>query len=279
MATDNNCYVFRRLHDPINAAIVAMAKSAARAFQGVEVTVPEAIDLAIPEADRDFLARAKEMLSQRLVGRYGSEHHEYYHITLNVDGVPRRVILTVDSRNNPRALPTPNYLHGDVKDKQFTLPSTADPAVVARIVEALKGYYYVAEMCGVMKLAWDTLDTDLTLSRENIRYAFPGIVPLLKRVAKREGTATAVGEEAQKWANNLSTTNQRYFWSPRPWLREALPYASDAVARCVLLGESAPEAALGSEYAAVTFPAPKNFRHLTLKNSEGEPLILSWPLG
>lgn len=227
--------VFRELSDPIKAEFVKLADITARKFKPVGIETQHVLDLCVNKSDQSLLSEAWHACRQRIEPGWNEEMRcivageglvsdvEVTFRTLREGGGLEDYILRPDYAANP------------------TAPiESAPPELSAKMADEINQWIEIVRDITMAREVFTHLDDQYpNRSREQLRYVFPAVVPLLRRVAVSAGYRdTPIGKEAAKWAANLANPLPVHHWSPDPTIRAALQHANSVVAMVSLYDDT-----------------------------------------
>lgn len=227
--------VFRELSFPIKEEFSRLADITARKFKPRDIETSHVIDLCVNKSDQDVLRTAWDMCYERVTPAW----KEVMKCVLARDGLVSGFHVAFETMREGGGL------DGYVLRPDYaccpTAPIESAPAeLVTKMVDDINQWIELMRDITMAREVFSALDDGYpNTSREQLRYVFPAIVPLLRRVSTSVPYGgTAIGKEAAKWAANLATPLPAHHWSPPPELRPALQHANSIVAMVSLYDDS-----------------------------------------
>jgi len=225
--------VFRELSDPIKEQFGWLANVTARKFKPVGIETEHVIDLCVNKSDQDCLRAAWDMCQNRISPKWQEECK----CIVAGEGLVQHVIASflVSREGHSNYVLNPDYAVAP------QAPIESAPAELsAKMADDINQWLNIVRDITMAKEVFTALDDQYPIrSREQLRYVFPAVVPLLRRVATSPGyQGTPIGKEAAKWAANLANPLPAHHWSPDPSMREALQLANSTVAMVSLYDDT-----------------------------------------
>lgn len=225
--------VFRELSDPLKEQFVWLANITARKFKPVGIETEHVVDLCVNKSDQDCLRTAWDMCQLRINPNWQEESRCIVAGEGLVQCVVASFLIPREGRSN--YVLNPDY----AVDPKAPIES-APAELSAKMADDINQWLNIVRDITMAKEVFTALDDQYpNRSREQLRYVFPAIVPLLRRVSTSlPYQDTAIGREAAKWAANLANPLPAHHWSPDPSMREALQLANSTVAMVSLYDDT-----------------------------------------
>jgi len=227
--------VFRELSNPIKEQFVHLANITARKFKPAHIEVAHVIDLCVNKADQAYLRDVWKLYSRR----YGPEWIEEMKCIVAGEGLVTNVRAVFRTLRDGGGYD--NYvLRPDYADNPTSPIESAPAELSAKMADDINQWLGIVQDITMAREIFTSLDDKYhNTSREQLRYVFPAVVPLLRRVATSNSYGgSAIGKEAAKWAANLANPLPAHHWSPAPELRPALQHANSTVAMVSLYDDT-----------------------------------------
>jgi len=227
--------VFRELSDPIKQQFSMLADITARKFKPTGVETKDVIDLCVNKSDQDNLLNAWDMCHKRIAPGWNEEMS----CVVAGEGHVRDVEVTFNTMR------TGGGMDGYVLRPDYAVNPTApiesaSAELSAKMADDINQWVDIVRDITMAREVFIHLDDQYpNRSREQLRYVFPAIVPLLRRVAtSQQYTGSPIGKEAAKWAANLANPLPAHNWSPDPNKRAAIQHANSVVAMVSLYDDT-----------------------------------------
>lgn len=219
--------VFRELSAPIIEQFTMLADITARKFKPVNIETQHVIDLCVNKSDQDNLRTAWDMCRKRVEPAW----YEEMQCLLAGDGLVKNVRVVFRTLRDGGGLDD-YLLRPDYALNPKAPIDTAPVELSSTMASDINQWLSIVGDITMAKEIFVSLDDGYpNTSREQLRYVFPAVVPLLRRVATSSGYRdTPIGKEAAKWAASLANPLPAHHWSPHPDMRRALQHANSVVA-------------------------------------------------
>ena len=217
--------VFRNLSPFIGEEIRNMANRAARHFQPRNLEVKDVISLCVRENHIQTLRDAWRMSENRI-----SPHHREsaFAALQSEEGYFKDIVLYFNiPGDSPDMILLPDY----ATDTSRVMPiDTAPLEFTTNLKDQITQWLDLCARMTVVQAAFDYLNNMYPQrSREEIRYVFPAIVPLLRRVSEN-GPNEKIRAQALKWTAKLALSSPHHNWTVPLEYREGLRSATETVA-------------------------------------------------
>lgn len=227
--------VFRELSDPIKEEFSRLADITARKFKPRDIETSHVIDLCVNKSDQETLRAAWGMCSERVEPKW----KETMKCVLARDGLVSGFYVAFETMRDGGGLN--NYVLRPDYACDPTAPIESAPAeLVDKMVDDINQWLELMRDITMAREVFSALNDGYpNTSREQLRYVFPAVVSLLRRVSTSTLYGGAeIGKEAAKWAAKLATPLPAHHWSPPPELRPALQHANSIVAMVSLYDDT-----------------------------------------
>lgn len=227
--------VFRELSQPIMEQFTVLADVTARKFKPVGIETDHVIDLCVNKSDQSYLRDAWEVCR----GRISPNWRENMACLIAGEGLVQSVRAVFTTTRDGGGLD--NYILCPDYAQTPTAPVlTAPEELVTKMADDINQWLTIVRDISLAKAVFAALDDQYpNRSREQLRYVFPAVVPLLRRVSNSLAyRGSVIGKEAAKWAAALANPLPAHHWSPDPQMRDALQLANSTVAMVSLYDDT-----------------------------------------